>query len=129
MEGSFVALGDSYSSVFLFEIRASATGKVEFGHYQTVAMRGPAADLPFRSQATVATVRFFKTASGAPAAEFTGRECVLTSPDPAKVGTCPSYHIIVSDGRTVGLPDTFCGAQVAGECFAWVRTYGDIRIY
>jgi len=129
VEGSFVALGDPYSATFLFEIRASSTSRVEFGYYQTEWMRAPTGELPYRSQATVSSVRFFKAASGAPAAEFKGRECGLAAATPALVGTCPWYHIIVTDGRSIGKPDTFCGAQVATECHVWNLTYGDIRIY
>lgn len=126
VEGSFVTLGDPYSATFLFEVRASATSRVEFGYYQFEMMKGPAEQMPWRSQATVRTVRFFKAASGAPAAEFTGRECALEG---ALVGTCPWYHIIVTDGQSVGKPDTFCGAQVATECHVWKVSNGDIRIY
>jgi hypothetical protein len=129
IEGSFVALGDAHSGAFLFEIRANATGRAEFGYYQTEWMKGPADQLPYRTQATVRTVRFFKAGSGAPAAEFTGRECFLAAADPALVGTCPWYHIIVTDGGSLREPDTFCGAQVATECHVWNLTYGDIRIY
>jgi len=129
VEGSFIALGDPYSATFLFEVRANATGRAEFGYYQTEWMKGPAEQMPWRSQATVRTVRFFKAASGAQAAEFTGRECFLAAAEAALVGTCPWYHIIVTDGASIGKPDTFCGAQVATECHNWAPTYGDIRIY
>jgi hypothetical protein len=128
-EGSFVAIGDPYSATFLFEVRASSTSRVEFGYYQTELMRAPAGVLPSRTQATVRTIRFFKTASGAPAAEFTGRECYLAAADSTLVGTCPWYHIIVTDGSPVGLPDTFCGAGDPSQCFSWTPTYGNIRIW
>jgi len=101
---------------------------VEFGYYQTESMKAPAGELPYRAQGTVRTVRFFKAASGAPAAEFTGRECMIAAADAALVGTCPWYHIIVTDGASIGKPDTFCGSHVATECIAWKLTYGDIRI-
>jgi hypothetical protein len=129
VEGSFAAIGNPYSSTWLFEIRASATSHVEFGYYQTEWMKAPAGQLPFRTQGTVRTVRFFKAASGAPAAEFTGRECFLAAADPTLVGTCPWYHIVVTDGASIGYPDTFCGSHDPTECIAWKLTYGDIRIY
>jgi hypothetical protein len=129
VEGSFVATGNPpYSATFLFEVRASSTGRVEFGYYQTELMRAPTGELPYRSFGTVRTVRFFKAASGAPAAEFTGRECIVAAPDSTTVGNCPWYHIIVTDGASIGAPDTFCGARVATECHAWIPTYGDVRI-
>ena len=129
VEASFAALGDPYSGIHLFEVRASAGSRVEFGYYQLEMMKGPAGEMPWRSQATVETVRFFKAASGAPAAELTGHECALDAPNPASVGTCPWYHIIVTDGASIHQPDTFCGAQVKTECHAWTPTYGDIRIW
>ena len=129
VEGSFSSLGDTNSGTFLFEVRASAASRVEFGYYQNERMKGPAGEMPWRSQATVETVRFFKAASGAPAAELTGHECALASSVSALVGTCPWYHIIVTDGASIHQPDTFCGAQVKTECHAWTPTYGDIRIY
>jgi hypothetical protein len=129
VEGSFAAIGNPYSAMWLFEIRASATSHVEFGYYQTEWMKAPEGQLPFRTQGTVSTVRFFKAASGAPAAEFTGRECFLAAADAATVGTCPWYHIIVTDGASIGKPDTFCGSHDPTQCIKWIRTYGDIRIY
>jgi hypothetical protein len=129
VEGSFATVGDPYSASFLFEVRANSYGRAEFGYYQFEMPTPSAAELPNRTQATVETVRFFKAASGAPAAEFTGHECVLASPDSAAVGSCTWYHIIVTDGASIRKPDTFCGAGVATECYYWTPTYGDIRIY
>ena len=63
------------------------------------------------TQATVESVRFFKAASGAPAAEFSGHECVLAAPNGADIGKCPWYHIIVTDGASIHKPDTFCGGR------------------
>jgi hypothetical protein len=139
--GNFVgSVGDPViTAMFLMEISAGPAGALQSGYYTLNVMTGPAEYAGNRTQATVDTVRFFSAASGAPAAEFTGWECVLvkapTGPDP--VGTCFHYRIIVTDGASLGLADTFCGgkADVTDPndplyCpYVWKVEKGDIRIY
>ncbi len=130
VEGSFsgVTSDQSFSASFLFEVRANSNGRAEFGYYQFDMMTAPGGELASRTRATVESVRFFKAASGAPAAEFSGHECVLAAPNAADIGNCPWYHIIVTDGASIHRPDTFCGGP-KGFCYDWFPTYGDIRIY
>jgi hypothetical protein len=139
--GNFVgSAGDPViSGMMLFEVKAGPTGALQSGYYTFNAMTGPADWAGNRTQATVDTIRFFTAASGAPAAEFTGWECVLAkalaAPDP--VGTCGHYRIIVTDGASLGLADTFCGGKAdvtdpsnALYCpYVWKVEKGDIRIY
>jgi hypothetical protein len=129
----------SITGMFLFEVNAGPTGALQSGWYTTNNTGGPAEWLGSRTQATVDTIRFFTAASGAPAAEFTGWECLLTrapaGPDP--IGTCGHYRIIVTDGASVGLADTFCGgkADVTDPSqplycpYVYKIDKGDIRIY
>ena len=139
--GNFVgSAGDPViNGMMLFEVNAGSTGALQSGYYTFNAMTGPADWAGNRTQATVDTIRFFTAASGAPAAEFTGWECVLAKalagPDP--VGTCGHYRIIVTDGASRGLADTFCGGKAdvtdpsnALYCpYVWKVEKGDIRIY
>jgi hypothetical protein len=129
VEGSFATVGNPNSASFLFEVRASSNSRVEFGYYQFEMTTAQTGELPNRSQATVESVRFFKAASGAPAAEFSGHECALAAPNAADIGKCPWYHIIVTDGASIHEPDTFCGGPSKDVCYEWFPTYGDIRIY
>jgi D-xylose transport system substrate-binding protein len=121
----------SVMAVFRFEVRTDASGSVQFGYYQTTGLTGNAPSAG--SLATVDAVRFFKAASGAPAAEFSGQECGLPATDPTK--PCNPYHIIVTDGASIHRPDTFCGNPIA-QPSDWNRcTYvfdvidGNIGIY
>ena len=139
--GNFVGTsGDPViTAMFLFEVNAGPTAALQSGYYTFNAMTGPADWAGARTQATVDTIRFFTAGSGAPAAEFTGWECLLAkapaAPDP--VGTCSHYRIIVTDGASLGLADTFCGgkADVTDPnaplyCpYVWKVDKGDIRIY
>jgi len=117
--------------VFRFEVRTNASGSLQFGYYQTTGLTDK---WPSKaSLATVDKVRFFKAASGAPAAEFSGQECgfpVLNQSAP-----CGPYHVIVTDGASIGQPDTFCGNPITRPSDLSVCTYvfdvsdGDISIY
>jgi hypothetical protein len=135
--GSFVGSGFDITAMFLFEVDVAPTGALWSGYYTFDGMTGYNAGA--RSQATVDTIRFFTAASGAPAAEFTGWECLLAKApagaDP--IGTCSHYRIIVTDGASKGLADTFCGgkADVTNPIDPMYCPYsfkvekGDIRIY
>lgn len=139
--GNFVGSAGipAITAMFLIDAKAGPTGGLQSGQYRFNAMTGPAEWAGSATQATVDTIRFFSAASGAPAVEFTGWECVLAkapaAPDP--VGTCSHYRIIVSDGAPLGLADTFCGgkADVTDPndplyCpYVWKVEKGDIRIY
>lgn len=137
--GNFVGSGFGITAMYLFEVDAAPSGAVQFGYYTFNGMTGP--DWAgVRTQATVDTVRFFTATSGSPAAEFTGTECLLEK-NPAgtdPVGTCGGrYRIIVTDGASTGLADTFCGGKADAidpsdpmYCpFVYRVDKGDIRIY
>lgn len=139
--GNFVGTTGSpvLTAMFLFDVDAAPTGALQSGSYTFNGMTGSTDWIGARTQATVDTIRFFTAASGAPAAEFTGWECLLakapTGADP--VGTCSHYRIIVTDGASRGLSDTFCGgkADVIDPSaplycpYVWTVDKGDIRIY
>lgn len=139
--GNFVGSTGSpvLTAMFLFEVNAGSTGALQSGYYTFNGMTGSTDWTGTRTQATVDTIRFFTAASGAPAAEFTGWECLLakgpTLADP--VGSCSHYRIIVTDGASVRQADTFCGgkADVTDPnaplyCpYVWKVDKGDIRIY
>jgi hypothetical protein len=139
--GNFVGSAGSpvVTAMFLFQVDTSAAGALQAGYYTFNAMTGAADGAGARSQATVDTVRFFTAASGAPAAEFTGWECLLakTPAGPDPVGTCGHYRIIVTDGSSIGGTDTFCGgkADVTDPSdplycpYVWSVDKGDIRIF
>ncbi len=130
-------VGDpGWTAMFDFEAAVGPTGTPQSGEYRVDGMTGP--NGPWASQGTVDTIRFFTAASGAPAVEITGWECLIaktTHPDP--VGTCGHYRVIVTDGASKGLADTFCGgaADVADPTdpkycpYVWNVDKGDIRIY
>lgn len=73
------------------------------------------------------------------APEITGWECLLdrepAGPDP--VGTCVHYRVIVTDGASKGLVDTFCGGHADVTAvndprycpYVWKVDKGDIRIW
>jgi len=127
------------TAMFRIQVDATATGAVRDGTYEFNAMTGPDAWAGNQSQGTVDTVRFFTATSGAPAAEITGWECLLdrepAGPDP--VGTCVHYRVIVTDGASKGLADTFCGGHAdftspthEKYCpYVWKVDKGDIRIW
>ena len=129
----------SLTGMFLFQVDAAPNGALRSGWYTLDNMTGSAEWLGSRTQGTVDTIRFFTAASGAQAAEFTGWECLLTrapaGPDP--VGTCGHYRVIVTDGASRGLADTFCGgrADVSDPSdpmycpYVYTVDKGDIRIY
>jgi len=136
VDGNFIgeaANDPTWTAMDLFEVHAGATGAVEFGYYQSQSMTGPVDLAPAQMQATVETVRFFTAETGAPAAEFTGQECILSvpaaNPGGLTAGTCHWYHIIVTDGAPVGQPDTFCGAWFSEDCWTWNVVSGNVRIY
>ena len=121
----------SVMGVFRFEVRTTASGSVQFGYYQT---SGLTANWPGTgSLATVDAVRFFKAASGAPAAELSGQECGFPVTNPAT--PCGPYHVIVTDGASIHQPDTFCGNPITKPGDWNLCTYrfdvydGDIAIY
>ena len=128
----------SWHGMSLFQIDATPAGALRFGYY-TTTLTAPAEWAGTRTQGTVDTLRFFTAASGAPAAEFTSWECLLAkgagATDP--LGTCDHYRIIVTDGASVGLADTFCGGKAdvsdpnqPDYCpYVWSVEKGDIRIY
>lgn len=126
------------TGMFLFEVNAGPNRALLSGYYTFNAMTGTAEWTGIRTQATVDTIRFITAASGSQAAEFTGWECLLAgspaAPDP--VGTCSHYRVIVTDGASLGLVDTFCGnADVTNPndalyCpYVWKVDEGDIRIF
>jgi hypothetical protein len=118
------------SAVLQFEVQTGPTGDVQYGYYRFEGMT-PVLN---RTQATIDRVRFFTDASGAPAADFSGKECNLSpSVDPNyPTGACRWYHIVVTDGSRIGLPDTFCGGTDQNNpsaCpFKFDVTGGAIRI-
>jgi hypothetical protein len=127
------------TAMFRLEVDATATGALLDGSYESAGMTGADAWAGNQTRATVDTVRFFTAASGAPAAEITGWECLLVagpaSTDP--VGTCANYRVIVTDGASKGLADTFCGghAEVTTVSdpmycpYTWNVDKGNIRIW
>ena len=125
-----VAFQGDYNTkgVIRFEVRTNASGNLEFGYYQTTGLTNWPAN---GELGTVDAVRFFKAASGAPAAEFSGQTCGLPAGNPL----CGPYHAIVTDGASINQPDTFC-ANPIGDPSDWnVCTFkfdvldGDIAIY
>jgi hypothetical protein len=119
------------------QVDATATGALRDGSYEFSSMTGAYAGT--QTQGTVDTVRFFTAASGAPAAEITGWECLLAKApagtDP--VGTCIHYRVIVTDGASKGLTDTFCGGKADVTAvtdplycpYVWKVDKGNIRIW
>jgi hypothetical protein len=101
------------TAMFRLEVEATATGALRDGVYEFSAMTGPDAWAGNQTQGTVDTVRFFTAASGAPAAEITGWECLLAKApaDTSPLGNCAHYRVIVTDGASKGLADTFCGGH------------------
>jgi hypothetical protein len=127
------------TAMFRLEVEATATGALRDGVYESAGMTGPDAWAGNRTQGTVDTVRFFTAASEAPAAEITGWECLLAKApagtDP--VGNCIHYRVIVTDGASKGLADTFCGGKADVTAvndplycpYVWKVDKGDIRIW
>jgi hypothetical protein len=113
------------TAMIQFEVQTGPTGKLQDGYYRYEGMT-PAVD---RSQATVDAIRFFTDKTGARAADFTGTECSLLSTP----GSCHWYHIVVTDGSSRGLSDTFCGGTDKAnptDCpFRFDVLDGSIRIY
>ncbi len=101
------------TSMFRLQVDATATGALRDGYYESSSMTGDDAWAGNQTRGTVDTVRFFTATSGAPAAEITGWECLLVagpaSSDP--LGNCSHYRVIVTDGASKGLTDTFCGGH------------------
>ena len=64
------------------QVDATATGALRDGYIESNGMGGPADSSHIHTRGTVDTVRFFTAASGAPAAEITGWECLLAARDP-----------------------------------------------
>jgi hypothetical protein len=127
------------TAMFRLEVDATATGALLDGSYESAGYSGPDAWAGNQTRGTVDTVRFFTAASGAPAAEITGWECLLiagpASTDP--VGTCANYRVIVTDGASKGLADTFCGGHAEVTTisdplycpYVWKVDKGNIRIW
>ena len=127
------------TAMFRLEVEATAIGALRDGVYEFAGMTGPDAWAGNQTKGTVDTVRFFTAASGAPAAEITGWECLLAKApagtDP--VGTCIHYRVIVTDGASKGLTDTFCGGKADVTAvndplycpYVWKVDKGDIRIW
>ncbi len=121
------------------EVIAAPNGALRSGVYTQTAVGGSDFWVGNRTQMTIDTLRWFTAPSGAPGAEITGWECVLAKgvADPNPIGTCGHSRIIVTDGASKGIPDTFCGgiADVTDPAnsqycpFVSTLTKGDIRIW
>jgi hypothetical protein len=113
--GTFItsASDPAITAMFRLQVDATAGGALLDGVYESAAMTGPDRFAGNQTQGTVDTVRFFTAASGAPAAEITGWECILAKApaDTNPVGFCGHYRVIVTDGASKGLADTFCGGH------------------
>jgi hypothetical protein len=139
--GTFItsASDPAITAMFRLQVDATAGGALLDGVYEFESMTGPATWAGSRTRATVDTVRFFTAASGAPAAEFTGWECLLAKApaDTNPVGFCGHYRVIVTDGASKGLTDTFCGGKADVTAvndplycpYVWKVDKGDIRIW
>jgi len=139
--GTFIGSADSPATTAMFrlEVDATATGALRDGSYEFDAMTGSDDIAGGQSRGTVDTVRFFTAASGAPAVEITGWECLLAKApagtDP--IGTCTHYRVIVTDGASKGLADTFCGGHADVTAvddplycpYVWKVDKGNIRIW
>jgi hypothetical protein len=138
--GTFIGSYDSApeaTAMGRIQVDATATGALRDGRYEFSTMTGAYAG--YQTQGTVDTVRFFTATTGAPAAEITGWECLLAAgvegTDP--LGNCGHYRVIVTDGASKGLPDTFCGgdADVTSPTdpmycpYVWNVDKGNIRIW
>ena len=105
--GSFLATYtgsefDLVPNLIRFEVRTDASGAVTFGYYQSQPVGHP----EFATAGVVESVRFFRNASGAKAAELRMTECNVGSPAGAFDPMCNDHAaVVVSDGT----PDTFCG--------------------
>jgi hypothetical protein len=134
VQGNYIAdLPDlGLRAVQRLEGTTDALGRVVFGYYEHTSITGSEDfDAANASKATVTSIRFFTSESGAPAAELFGQECWYAGDF---VGTCSAYHVIVSDGGSVGQPDTFCGGPDLPDtdddpCYSWDVTSGNIAIY
>ena len=139
--GSFIGSvsAPAGTAMFRLQVDATATGALRYGSYEFNAMTGAGAWVGSQTQGTVDTVRFFTAASGAPAAEITGWECLLVA-GPASTdtpGTCSHYRVIVTDGASKGLTDTFCGGKADVTAlndpmycpYVWKVDKGNIRIW
>ena len=119
------------------QVDATASGALRDGVFEFSFMTGALAGT--QTQGTVDTVRFFTATTGAPAAEVTGWECLLAKApaDTSPLGNCAHYRVIVTDGASKGLADTFCGglADVTAVndpryCpHVWKVDKGNIRIW
>jgi len=139
--GTFIGsvAGPAGTAMFRLQVEATAAGALRDGLYEFEAMTGPDTWVGTRTRATVDTVRFFTASSGAPAAEVTGWECILAKgTDPlVGVGTCSHYRVIVTDGASKGLTDTFCGGRADVTAvndplycpYVWQVDKGNIRIW
>ncbi len=127
------------TAMYRLQVDATATGALRDGVYESNGMGGPGEPAHNHTRGTVDTVRFFTATSGAPAAEITGWECLLDR-DPAgtdPVGTCWHYRVIVTDGASKGLTDTFCGGHADVTAvndprycpYVWQVDKGNIRIW
>jgi hypothetical protein len=126
-------------NMFFIDVTAAPNGSLRSGVYTQTVMTGSDFWTGNRTQMTVDTLRFFTAASGAPAAEITGWECVLAKgvTDPNPIGSCGHSRIIVTDGASKGVPDTLCGGSAdvtdpanSQYCpFVFSVTKGDIRIW
>jgi len=112
--GSFIATYtgsefDLVPNMVRFEVRTDASGAVTFGYYQSQPVGHP----EFATAGVVESVRFFRNASGAKAAELRMTECNVGSPAGAFDPKCNDQAVVVvSDGT----PDTFCGGTTTEPC-------------
>jgi hypothetical protein len=121
------------------DVTAAPNGTLRSGIYTQTAVAGSDFWVGNRTQMTIETLRWFTAPSGAPGAEITGWECVLAkgTADPNPVGSCGHSRIILTDGASKGIPDTWCGgmADVTDPAnpqycpFVSTISKGDIRIW
>lgn len=102
--GTYTGPGPDLRIMYRFEVRTDASGAVQFGYFQAVPL-GSRPDL--NSVAVVDSVRFFRDASGAKAAQLNMTECNADS------GACNDQAVVVV---TDAAPDTFCGGTPTDTC-------------
>lgn len=112
--GSFLGtyIGPEYEhtpNMIRFEVRTDASGAVTFGYYQTQPVGHP----EFATTGVVESVKFFRDASGAKAAELRMTECNVGSPAGAFDPMCNDQAVVVV---TDGTPDTLCGGTTTEPC-------------
>ncbi len=139
ISANFLATGRALTGMVYLEVTAAPNGALRSGIYTQTAVAGSDFWVGNRTQMTIETLRWFTAPSGAPGAEVTGWECVLAkgATDPNPLGTCGHSRIILTDGASKGIPDTFCGGMAdvidpanSQYCpFVSAVSKGDIRIW